>query len=97
MVGDGDTKNHLGALEAVLLLTLFEHGQRRETTDVVRQAPRQAAWHHKRHPTFADVLALVRKELWASANFCGLAADTETVRVPRVSMERSTDALSYAA
>jgi hypothetical protein len=58
---------------------------------------RQAAWYHKSHPTFTDALALVRKELWAQEPFYGLTADTETVKVPRVFMERLTDALCYAA
>ncbi len=58
---------------------------------------RQVAWYHKRHPTFADALALGRKELWANATFYGLPADTETVKVPKAYMERLTDALCYAA
>ncbi len=58
---------------------------------------RWAAWYHKRHPTFADALALVRKELWAQETFYGSSADTETVKVPRAFMERLTDALCYAA
>jgi hypothetical protein len=79
------------------LVTLFAHGQMRQAADVFRQAPRQAAWYRKRHPTFSDALALVRKELWASATFRGSPADTETVEVPRVLMERLTDTLCYAA
>ena len=58
---------------------------------------RQTAWYHKRHPTFADALALVRKELWAQEPFCGLPAGTETVKIPKAFMERLTDALCYAA
>ena len=58
---------------------------------------RQAAWYHKTHPTFADALALVRKELWAQEPFCGLPADTETVQIPKAFMERLTDTLCYAA
>jgi hypothetical protein len=58
---------------------------------------RRAAWYHKTHPTLADALALVRKELWAQATFCGSPADTETVKVPRAFTERLTDALCYAA
>jgi hypothetical protein len=48
-------------------------------------------------PAFADTLALVRKELWAQATFCGSPADTETVKVPRAFTERLTDVLCYAA
>jgi hypothetical protein len=58
---------------------------------------KQAAWYDKTHPTFADALALVRKDLWASATFYGLPGDTETVRVPKAFMERIGDALCYAA
>ena len=58
---------------------------------------RRAAWYHKAHPTFADALALVRKELWAGATFYGSPAETETVKVPKAFMERLTDALCYAA
>ena len=59
---------------------------------------RQAAWYYKRHPTFADALALVRKELWAAEQtFYGSPAETDTIKVPRVFMERLTDAVCYAA
>jgi len=58
---------------------------------------RQVAWYHKSYPTFADALALVRKELWASATFYGSPAETDTVKVPRSFVERLTDAVCYAA
>jgi hypothetical protein len=58
---------------------------------------RQAAWYHKAHPTFSDALALVRKQLWAHATFYGSPAQTDMVRVPRVFMERLTEAVCYAA
>jgi len=60
-------------------------------------AVRQAAWHHKRDPTFADALALVRKELWAHATFHGSPLATDTVKVPRAYVERLTEAVCYAA
>ena len=75
------------------LVTLLAHGRMRQAAGAFRQA----AWYHKTHPTFADSLALVRKELWAQETFYGLPADTETVKVPRAFMERLTDALCYAA
>ena len=43
------------------LVTVFAHRRMGQAAG----APRQAGWYHKRHPTFADALALVRKELWA--------------------------------
>jgi hypothetical protein len=65
-----------------------------ENTDAVRRA----AWYEKSHPTFSDALALVRKELWAQEQtFCGSSAQTDMVKVPRVFLERLTDAVCYAA
>jgi hypothetical protein len=58
---------------------------------------RRAAWYHKRDPTFSDALALVRKELWAHETFCRSPSATDTVKVPRVFVERLTDAVCYAA
>jgi hypothetical protein len=76
------------------LVALFAHGLMREAAGAFRQV----AWYHKRHPTFADALALMRKELWAQEQtFCRSSADIDTVKVPRVFMERLTDALCYAA
>jgi hypothetical protein len=75
------------------LVTLFAH--RRKTQ--AASAFRRVAWYHKAHPTFADALALARRQLWAQATFCGSSADTETVKVPRAFMERLTDAVCYAA
>lgn len=75
------------------MVTLFAHGR------MVRAGTlRRAAWYRKRHPTFADALALVRKELWAQERtFCGLSAQTDPVKVPRAFVERLTDAVCYAA
>ena len=58
---------------------------------------RQATWYHKIRPTFADALALLRKELWAQETFRETPGDVETVEVPKVFMERLTDALCYGA
>jgi hypothetical protein len=77
------------------LITLFAHGRMRQAAGAFR---RQAAWYHKRDPTFADALALVRKELWAQEQtFCGSPAHSDTVKVPRAYVERLTDAVCYAA
>jgi hypothetical protein len=75
------------------LVTLLAHQRMRQAAGAFRQA----AWYHKAHPTFADALAPVRKELWANATFCGSPTDTDTIKVPRVFMQRLTDALCYAA
>ena len=44
------------------VVTLFAHQRMRQAAGALR---RQVAWYHKVHPTFADALALVRKQLWA--------------------------------
>ena len=76
------------------LVTLLAHGWMAQAAGAFRRA----AWYHKSHPTFADALALVRKELWAQEEtFYGSPADTETVKVPKAFMQRLTDALCYAA
>lgn len=58
---------------------------------------RQTAWYRKSRPTFADALALVRRELWAPETFCGSSREAETVKVPRELLERLTEAICYAA
>ncbi|MCA1719528.1 MAG: transposase [Actinobacteria bacterium] len=74
------------------LVALFAHQRMRKAAGVFR---RQAAWYHKRHPTFADALGLVRKELWAQEQtFYGSPWEADTIKVPRVFMERLTDAVS---
>jgi hypothetical protein len=76
------------------LVTLFAHGRMRQAAGVLRQT----AWYHKRDPTFADALALVRKELWAQERtFCGSLSAIDTVKVPREFVERLTEAVCYAA
>jgi hypothetical protein len=75
------------------VVTLFAHGRMTQ----VAGAFRQVAWYHKSHPTFADALAQVRKELWAHEAFYGSPQQTETIKIPRVFFERLTDAVCYAA
>ena len=77
------------------VVTLFAHQEEAR----MPEAMRKAAWYDKRHPTFSDALALVRKELWRQqeATFCGSAQQTGTVKVPRKFMERLIDAVRYAA
>ena len=78
------------------VVTLFAHGRMRQASGVFR---RQAGWYHKAHPTFSDVLALVRKELWAQEEqtFYGSPAQIDTIKVARAYVERLTDAVCYAA
>jgi len=58
---------------------------------------RQAAWYHKSRPTFADALAVVRRQLWGHTLFCTSPARDDVVAVPRVLGERLADALCDAA
>jgi hypothetical protein len=78
------------------LITLFAHRQMKQASGALR---RRTAWYHKAHPTFADALALVRKELWAQEvrTLYGSPSSTDTVKVPRAFVERLTDAVCYAA
>jgi hypothetical protein len=77
------------------MVTLLAH-RRRER---IPKAVRRAAWYDKRHPTFSDALALVRKELWAqeAATFYGSPQQEDMVKVPRAFVERLTDTVCYAA
>ncbi|MCA1838260.1 MAG: transposase [Actinobacteria bacterium] len=76
------------------LVALFAHQRMAQTAGAVRQA----AWYRKAHPSFADALALVRKELWAhEATFYRSPQEAEMVKVSRVFVERLTETLCYAA
>lgn len=76
------------------LVTLFADRQMGQAAGTFR---RLAAWYRERHPTFADALALARKELRAGATFHGSPAQSDTVKVPRAHVERLTEAVCYAA
>ena len=76
------------------VVTLCADHQMRRAAGALRP---QAAWYRKMHPTFADALALVRKELWASATFHGSPAHSDTVKVPRALVQRLTEAVCYTA
>jgi len=75
------------------LVTLLAHQRMMQSIGAVRQT----SWYRKARPTFSDALALVRKELWTQATFCGSPAHSDTVKVPRAYVERLTDAVCYAA
>ncbi len=77
------------------LVTLLADQYRANGADTLRRT----AWYDKSHPTFSDALAQVRKQLWAQeqVTFCGSCAEAETVKVPRVFVERLTDAVCYVA
>ncbi len=75
------------------LVTLLAHPHLTQTPCPLRQA----AWYRKRAPTFADALALVRRQIWAHETFCMSGDDAEMVKVPRVLIERFTETLCYVA
>ncbi len=60
-------------------------------------AVRQAAWYRKQHPTFADTLALVRRDVWRHQTFSMSSGSGEIVKVPRAIVERLTETLCYVA
>jgi hypothetical protein len=70
------------------------------TDQYVSQRPvnvRQAAWYRRAQPTFADALALVRRELWTAATLPLSATAPDLVKVPRGVIERLPETLFYAA
>jgi hypothetical protein len=75
------------------LVTLLAQRQLQGSISAVRQA----AWYRKQHPTFADALALVRREVWRHHTFPTSPCGGEIVEVPRAIVERLTETLCYAA
>jgi hypothetical protein len=58
---------------------------------------RQAAWYTKAHPTFADPLAAVRRQLWVAIHSCMSDAEDHMQKLQHVVLERLTETLCYAA
>jgi DDE superfamily endonuclease len=75
------------------LITLFAH----QIVEGQELAMRQAAWYHKRLPTFSDTLALVRQQLWPVSISWLSGAKPDVIIIPKVLFERLTDTLAYAA
>jgi DDE superfamily endonuclease len=75
------------------LVTLLAHPQMRGPMGVVRQA----SWYRKRQPTFADALAMVRRELWQHHALPTSPCAGEVVKVPLAVFERLTETLCYVA
>ena len=77
------------------LVTLLAHRRMSAGADALRKT----ACYDKRHPTFSDALAVVRKKLWAQeqATFRGSPRENDTLKVPREFVERLTDVVCYAA
>ena len=73
--------------------TLLAHGLLQADAHVVRTA----AWYAKTRPTFADAIAVVRREVWSSFHFAMSESRTEMIKIPRTVFERLTDTVCYAA
>jgi hypothetical protein len=58
---------------------------------------RRTAWYGKTRPTFSDAIALVRRQLWEHIHFSTSQQETDMIKIPRVLLERFTEALCYAA
>jgi hypothetical protein len=58
---------------------------------------RRTAWYGKTRPTFADVMALVRRHVWDHLHFSMSQQETDMIKIPRALFERFTEALCYAA
>lgn len=80
----------LGLFSIVTLAADHLHGQGRLSV-------RQSAWYAKPLPTFSDALAAIRRELWQADGFVISRPEAQTLKIPRTTWERLTDALAYAA
>jgi hypothetical protein len=58
---------------------------------------RSTAWYTKTRPTFADAIALVRRQLWEHLHFSMSQQEPDMIKIPRASFERFIDAVCYAA
>jgi hypothetical protein len=58
---------------------------------------RTTIWYRKENPTFADALALVRKELWPKTIFATSKRETDMIEIPSDLLNRMVDVLAYAA
>jgi hypothetical protein len=57
----------------------------------------QAAWYHKKLPTFSDALAAVRKEIWNQRNFCTSEKTEDMIQIPRRLLNELPSILCRAA
>jgi hypothetical protein len=55
----------------------------------------QCAWYHKTEACFSDLLALVRRALWANFNYQTSAVDPDMLLIPRADLERLAYAVCY--
>ena len=58
---------------------------------------RRTAWYRNTHPTCSDAMALVRRHVWDHRHCSTSQQETDMMQLPRVLLERFTEALCYAA
>jgi hypothetical protein len=56
-----------------------------------------AAWYHKRHPTFSDTLAAVRRQIWAEQGLLTSQHSAKATKLRPALREGIAHALSHAA
>ncbi len=64
---------------------------------LISPAIRQAAWYRKPRPTFAEALAVVRRDLWWHQVSRSSPPGGDVVKLPRRVLEHLTETLCYAA
>jgi hypothetical protein len=79
------------------LVTLLAHDQFQAYPAYPASPIRQSAWYAKSLPTFADALALVRRQLWTQTIFPTSPADANLVKDPRAWVDQLCRLLCYAA
>ena len=75
------------------LVTLWAHHLAAKTPLV----PAAAAWYPKRHCTFSDAIAAVRREIWHHQVSFMSRCHPDSIKIPRQLWERAANALAYAA
>jgi hypothetical protein len=59
--------------------------------------PATAAWYPKRHCTFSDAIAAVRRQIWHPQVSFMSRANRDSIEIPRQLWDRAANALAYAA
>ncbi len=75
------------------LVTLWAHDFAAETPLV----PATAAWYPKRHCTFSDAIAAVRRKIWHHQVSLMSPCYRDSIKIPRQLWDRAANALAYAA
>ena len=75
------------------LVTLWAHDLAAETPLL----PATAAWYPKRHCTFSDAIAAVRRQIWHHQVSFMSRCHRDSIKIPRQLWDRAANALAYAA